>query len=112
MKHIFTIATFIVLLIYITGCSKAKTILVTPENSLDWLSVYQITLEDTATIIKGNVYGEKGSTVTIPSSVCLRGGKSGTEYQLLSSGNTPKEQTITIPENMTMPFYLMFEPID
>ena len=112
MKHIFTFATFIVLLIYITGCSKAKTILVTPENSLDWLSVYQITLEDTATIIKGNVYGEKGSTVTIPSSVCLRGGKSGTEYQLLSSGNTPKEQTITIPENMTMPFSLMFEPID
>ena len=73
-------AILAVCLLLLAGCSGKKTVEVTPENSLDWMSVYRITIEDTATVIQGNVYGREGDCITIPSDVYLRGGAAGTEY--------------------------------
>ena len=100
-----------VCLLLLAGCSGKKTVEVTPENSLDWMSVYRITIEDTATVIQGNVYGREGDCITIPSDVYLRGGAAGTEYRLLHSPQDAQEKTVTIPQDMTMPFTLVFEPL-
>lgn len=95
------------------SCSDRRgTIDVTPENSLSWLSVYQISLEDSATVVKGSLYGFEGDTVRIPADVHLRGDASGTEYRLLHAPETPDEKTAVIPADMTMPFTLVFEPLD
>ena len=114
-KHIVQAALllcFLAATLLFSSCPhKGKTIDVTPGNSLEWLSVYQITQEDSATIVSGNLYGRKGNKVTIPSDVYLRGGGSGTEYQLLQNLESPAGKTVTIPENMTLPFTLVFEPL-
>ena len=59
------------------------TISITPENSLEWMSVYEIAVEDTATVIKGNLYGWEGDKITIPSEVWLKG--SASRYRMICS---------------------------
>ena len=88
------------------------TVSITPENSLEWMSVYEIAVEDTATVIKGNLYGREGDKITIPSEVWLKGSASGKRYDLLHGQEDASPRTAVMPADMTMPFTMVFEALD
>lgn len=97
----------------VLSCSGSKGIVnVTPENSLDWMSVYRVVLEDTATVVQGNLYGMEGESVTIPPDIRLRGTDTGTEYSLLYNDSGVTGTPVVMPADMTMPFSLVFEAVD
>ena len=55
MHKIFTFIAAAAALITTFSCSGNQgTLSVTPENSLEWMSVYEVAATDTATVIKGN----------------------------------------------------------
>ena len=96
----------------ITACTgKNNVIDITPENSLEWMSVYQLERSDTATLLKGNVYGQPGEQVRIPADMFLKDRATGTEYRLKGSPDFKTGENVEMPEGITLPFTLAFEPL-
>ncbi len=113
MHKIFTFIAAAAALITTFSCSGNQgTLSVTPENSLEWMSVYEVAATDTATVIKGNLYGREGDEITIPSDIWLKGSASGKRYNLLHEPEDGSTRTAVMPANMTMPFTLVFETLD
>ena len=72
---------FVIAAAAVMACAQNNgTVSITPENSLEWMSVYEVAAEDTATVIKGNLYGREGDKITIPSEVWLKGSASGKTF--------------------------------
>ena len=102
-----------VLLMVLAGCDRQRTVeFPVSDTVIEWMSVYKVSLSDTATVVEGNFYGWPGDEIRIPASEFrLRGASDGAEYKLCGTPAAADTVYARIPDNWTVPFSLVFEPL-
>lgn len=97
-------------------CATAQTSVidypVTGERTTSSLEFYQVEVSDTAVILKGDLYNNPNSWVSIASSSVLKGKQTGKNYRLIRATGIKLDNEEYMPASWNRSFTLQFEPVD
>lgn len=96
------------------GTAQTRTIdyPVKGKRTTEALEFYQVTVSDTAVIVKGNMYSRPNYWVKLASSSVLKGKTTGKNYRLVRATGIELDKEEYMPESWNRSFTLQFEPVD
>ncbi|WP_455672108.1 redoxin domain-containing protein [Phocaeicola sp.] len=96
------------------GTAQTRTIdyPVKGKRTTEALEFYQVTVSDTAVIVKGNMYSRPNYWVKLASSSVLKGKTTGKNYRLVRATGIKLDKEVYMPESWNRSFTLQFEPVD